>query len=195
MERLTNYRGIEYPHKVLWAIVEDMAGLANERGDRGGWFNPTLVAMVFAFHTVEAFINFIGEELDAENWIKERKIFPSLEARLKAAFELADVPWTPDERPLSTVLDLKELRDRVAHGKPQRFVEQFIDDGLPFLPLSHLRAAVTPREALPTAIRDVEVLIERLHANVKSRIEDPFFQASALHGPAQWGEGSAGGSE
>jgi hypothetical protein len=43
----TTYHGIEYTHRLLWQIVEDQAALAIERGDRRGWFGPSLVAMVF----------------------------------------------------------------------------------------------------------------------------------------------------
>jgi hypothetical protein len=56
----TEYEGIEYTHRVLWRIVTDQAELAAAR-DRG-WFNPTLVSMVFAFHRVEAFVNFVVRE-------------------------------------------------------------------------------------------------------------------------------------
>ena len=51
----TTYHSIEYTRRLLWQIVEDQAALAIERGDRGGWFGPSLVAMVFALHTIEAF--------------------------------------------------------------------------------------------------------------------------------------------
>ena len=68
MEITTEYEGIEYTHRVLWKIVEDQARIAAERGDRGGWFGPSLVAMVFAFHTVEAYANFVGEQLAPEVW-------------------------------------------------------------------------------------------------------------------------------
>jgi hypothetical protein len=51
--------GIEYTHRVLWRIAGDQAAIAAAR--ERDWFGPSLVAMVFAFHTVEAFVNFAGE--------------------------------------------------------------------------------------------------------------------------------------
>jgi hypothetical protein len=60
----TTYEGKELIHRRLWDIVEAEAKLATEKEQ--GWADPTLVAMVFAFHTVEAYLNYVGETLAPE---------------------------------------------------------------------------------------------------------------------------------
>ncbi len=43
-----------------------------------------------------------------------------MEGKLRKVMELVGLPWTPDDRPLHTVLELKQLRDLIAHGKAER---------------------------------------------------------------------------
>ena len=52
------------PHRLLWDIVEDQARLSSERERE--WSKPALIAMVFSFHTVEAYLNFVGARLAPE---------------------------------------------------------------------------------------------------------------------------------
>lgn len=47
-------------------IVEEQAKIAQER--ERDWSRNTLVALVFAFHTVEAYPNYVGEKLAPEIW-------------------------------------------------------------------------------------------------------------------------------
>jgi hypothetical protein len=69
----TTYTGETVPHRLLWEIVEEQARLASELERE--WSKPALVAMVFGFHTVEAYLNFVGERLDPETWQNERISF------------------------------------------------------------------------------------------------------------------------
>jgi hypothetical protein len=62
----TTSEGEILPHRFLWEIVEEQAALA-KRLERE-WSKPALVGMVFAFHTVEAYINYLGERLGPEIW-------------------------------------------------------------------------------------------------------------------------------
>jgi len=57
----------------MWEIVEEQAALAEERDK--GWSNPALIAMEFAFHTVEAYLNLVGEYLAPDVWRDERNLF------------------------------------------------------------------------------------------------------------------------
>jgi hypothetical protein len=69
----TTSEGEMLPHRFLWEIVEQQAKLASERERE--WLKPALVAMVFGFHTVEAYLNFVGERLDPAIWQNERDFF------------------------------------------------------------------------------------------------------------------------
>jgi hypothetical protein len=184
----TSYEGWEFTHRVLWQIVRDQAAIARDR-DRD-WRNPSLVAMVFAFHAVEAYVNFAGEQLAPEIWKDERNFFRNepyrgWEGKVRKVLELADLPWSSSVPPLKTVLDLKALRDVIAHGKSERFEGTILHpdmDDIPY-PVSKLWSMVTPKEKLPILLGDVETFIAQIHERLAPRVGDHFFKASALGGP------------
>jgi hypothetical protein len=57
---------------------------------------------------------------------------------------------------------------------------------MPWLPMSKVRAMVTPRERRDEVLSDVKALIEQMHARVAPHADDPFFKATALGGPSAW---------
>jgi hypothetical protein len=187
----TDPYGIEYTHRVLWQIVQDQAALAAAR-DRD-WFGPSLVAMVFAFHTVEAFANLAGEVMAPDIWAKEREYFRhepyrGWDGKLRKLLELVEIDWRPDERPFRSVFQLKTLRDAIAHGRAERFFEGSHplpeDDGMPWLPTSTLRSMVTPKSKLADMLADVKSFLDQVHQRVAPHVDDPFFKASAVEGPS-----------
>lgn len=101
--------GRELFHRHLGTIVEAEAKRADEAERE--WRNPTVVAMVFAFHTVEAYLNYVGEQLDPKLWRDERNSFRNepyrgWEGKLRKIMELVALAWPePVERPLKTVLN------------------------------------------------------------------------------------------
>jgi hypothetical protein len=148
----TTYEGIWYTHRLLWQIVEEQAELARKR-DRE-WVNFGLVAVTFAFHALEAYVNFAGEHLSPALWADEQNSFRKdpyrgWKGKLRKVLELTNVPWEPDVRPLKTVIELQELRDSIAHGKAERFSgtadHDDIDDSMPSLPNSRIRSMVLPK--------------------------------------------------
>jgi len=80
--------------------------------------------MVFGFLTVEAYLNFVGERLAPGIWQDERNYFRrepfrGWDGKLRKVMELVEMPWPATiTRPLKTILELRELRDRIAHPKP-----------------------------------------------------------------------------
>jgi hypothetical protein len=55
----TTFNGESLLHRELWRVVEMQGEFAERRGERWAFYTD-LVAMVFAFHTVEAYLNFVG---------------------------------------------------------------------------------------------------------------------------------------
>lgn len=195
MARLTTkYEGIWYTHRLLWQIVDQQAALARER-DRE-WVNFSLVAVTFAFHALEAYVNFAGEHLAPDLWADEQNSFRKepyrgWKGKLRKALELTNVPWDPDTRPLKTVIELQELRDSIAHGKAERFSGAFdheadVDELMPALPNSKIRSMVLPKSRLDDVLDDVRSLLDRMHPAVAASVDDPFFKATAVGGPAAW---------
>jgi hypothetical protein len=188
---ITTVDGEELLHRELWKIVEEQAAHA-DRLDRG-WFEPSLIAMVFAFNTAEAYLNFIGGRLDPNTWNDERNYFRKEPYRgfigkLRKVHELTGLPWTPEERPLRTVLELKTLRDLISHGKPETLVGQFTHAAsaeIPF-PLSTIRSLVTPKGRLTPILEDVEELLDRIHKLARQHVDDTWFGDRALRGPSTY---------
>jgi hypothetical protein len=97
-------------------VVTDQLDQAQK--DKTGSFSKHLVAMVFAFHTLEAYANFIIEKLHPEMLDFRKGRFASFKEKLQEVRERLGLE-EPDatSRPYSTVLELKELRDKIAHGR------------------------------------------------------------------------------
>ncbi len=192
----TTYDGKELMHRQLWKIVEAEAALAE--GRQRYWRNPAIVAMVFAFHTVEAYLNYVGETLAPEIWRDERTFFQKnpyrgWNGKLRKVMELVSMPW-PDEanRPLRTVLELKQLRDLIAHGKSEKLTGAVThdDDSLSSVPPSTLVSMVTPKEKLKIALSDVEQFLDSIHSLAAPKTKDIWFGKKALRGPSLYAKHS-----
>ncbi len=185
----TTFEGEELIHRHLWDIVEGEAKLASERERE--WFSPSLVAMVFASHTVEAYLNFVGERLAPEIWKDERNYFRQepyrgWDGKLRKVTELVGLPWSSEDRPLKTILELKDLRDLIAHGKPEKLEDEIVHaqgTESPF-PVSTLCSLVTPKEKLTIILPDVEQFLNQIHTLAAPKVkDDPWFGKEALRGP------------
>jgi hypothetical protein len=193
-ELVTTFEGKELAHRECWEVVLEQQTLADSR--ERGWYRPSLVAMVFAFHAVEAYLNFVGELLAPDIWKNERDYFKKLPYRgfsgkLRKVMELVGHTADENARPLKTVLELKRLRDLIAHGRSERFEGSIThgSDEEPGYPLSTLRSQVLPRHRLALIVADVEVFLNSLQAlaGAKLRAEgmnDPWFGREALRGPS-----------
>lgn len=174
--------------------------LARERERE--WVNFSLVAVTFAFHAFEAYINFAGEHLAPDLWADEQNSFRKdpyrgWKGKLRKVLELTNVPWEPDARPLKTVIELQELRDSIAHGKAERFSgtsdhDVDVDELMPSLPNSKIRSMVLPKSRLDEVVGDVRSLLGRMHPAVAASVDDPFFKATPVGGPAAWMSRSTG---
>jgi hypothetical protein len=192
----TTSEGETFPHRLLWQIVEEQAKLANER--ERDWSKPALVAMVFGFHTVEAYLNFVGERLAPEIWRAERNYFRRVpyrgwDGKLRKVMELVRMPW-PEliERPLKTILELRELRDLIAHPKPEKLTSEIVHPAGTEAPLlvATLRSKFTPKDKMVTAVHDVEQFLNHIHRLAAPKVNDIWFGSEALQGPDQYTAGT-----
>jgi hypothetical protein len=172
----TAYEGEELLHRLLWHIVEEESqrSVMIERE----WFNPTVVAMVFAFHTVEAYLNYVGERLAPEIWKDERNYFRKepyrgWEGKLRKVMKLVGLSLASEDRPLKTILELRDLRDLIAHGKPEKLTGEVVHlwGTEPPIIASTLRQMVTAKEKLGDALADVDHLLNQIHQLAKPKTE------------------------
>lgn len=200
----TEIAGEHFMHRQLWRVVRRQIDHAT--ANPIGAFHDHIVTMTFAFHTLEAYLNFLGPRLAPGIWRDERNFFRrepyrGIDGKLRKVLELAQVP-EPDrsDRPYSTVWLLKELRDMITHAQAERFSQAI--EYPPEYPASlreETRVDYMPFGALVTAenahraATDVEEFIERIHSAAKLLIpDDIWFGAKALSGPLAYSSGRTG---
>lgn len=102
---------------------------------------------MFAFDTIEAYVNFIGERIAPEIWKDERNYFRKepyrgWDGKLTKILELVGLSANCNAPPMSTLMDLRTIRDLIAHGKPESIIGELVhlpDVVPPVLPPSSLQ--------------------------------------------------------
>jgi hypothetical protein len=137
-----------------------------------GRFYDNLVAMVFAFLSLEAYLNFAGDRLDPNYWRGERKHFAKtgFRGKLEKVLTLAGVHYQAGRRPFTTVDQLNALRDLIAHGKTLP-INKRVRHAIGYVPsLKHtpLTKLVTDRLAAIT-VEDVRNLAQSIHQSATGK--------------------------
>lgn len=193
----TVYDGEEIIHVLLWRVVNEQNKETQERKE--GWLYPSMVTRVFAYHTVEAYLNYVGERIAPEIWQDERNFFRNEPYRgalgkLRKVMDLVGLPWIPSDRPLKTVLELKEIRDLIAHGKTEKLRAELIhpQNTEPAYPVSTLRECLASKDELAKALPDVEEFLNSIHRRAGSllKVQDDWFGEDALQMPAWYVNGT-----
>jgi hypothetical protein len=173
--------GRVFIYRHLWQVVEKQFSHSEER------FSNDLVAIVFAFHTLEAYLNTVGEILAPDIWGKEREFFKKdpyrgFYGKLKKILELVRISENEISRLSPTVKWLKEFRDQISHGKVWDY--SFEENQNKDMFWSPLHGMVTHQRA--TKIRDdVVALIELIHSKANRKKGKPFFDSKALENVMQ----------
>ena len=183
----TTFEGEHLIYQQLWVVVQRQADHAAVK--RTGVFWDHLVGMVFAFHTLEAYLNFVGEKLAPDIWNREREFFSKkpyqgFDGKLRMVLELISMP-EPDwgRRPHSVVRTLKKLRDYIAHGKTEKFsyaIKHARDDVAMPRP-TKLARMVSPTQ-YSSAIQDVEQFVRQIHKAALPRSQDIWFRHDPFDG-------------
>lgn len=192
---VTNVEGERFVHKELWRVV--LRQLEHAKKVPSGAFYDDLVAMTFAFHALEAYLNYVGELLSPDIWKNEREFFlkqpyRGFDGKIRKVFELAGLPEPArTRRPYSSVWLLKRLRDLIAHGKVEKIagaIEHDADEESPWVrtPLDDL---VTEANA-EMARADVALVAQSIHDAARPKIDDVWFRSAApFEGVLQHNEG------
>jgi len=183
-QAVTDIQGEQFVHRELWRVVGRQ--LAHAEANPKGSFYDHLVAMVFAFLSLEAYLNFAGARLDSATWQNERTSFRGngFQRKLAKVSELAGIALDPSSRPLTTIRDLNKLRDMMAHGKTLPIAETLHHTVGEPPPLNHgpLDALVSRQQA-ETAMADVLEVAQRIHMAAATRIQnDPWWGDSPFDG-------------
>lgn len=192
----TIVEGETFNHRLLWFVVKRQ--LEHGITKPAGAFHDDLVAMVFALHSMEAYLNFIGERLAPDVWAKEREYFlkapyRGFAGKMKKVLELVALEEPPrDKRPYSTIWLLKNLRDQIAHPKTERysFTADHAPDNIAAFYVAPFQGLVT-RANVEMAYEDVETFADTIHELAKPRLKDVIVGSNAFRGPLSLGRGSS----
>lgn len=193
----TTVQGEVFTHRILWSACQRQMHVA--RGAESGSWYFYLTAMLMGFMTFEAYINFLVSKVEPELWKGERNVFRT--APYKGTFgkllklcELHDVPY-PDKgrRPYQTVARLNDLRDIVAHGKPETFTfsVRHRKEENPATIMYSLDDYVSDKEA-ERAVTDVKELIESIHATFVTKVGVDLLLSLPLDGTLAMSTGHMG---
>jgi hypothetical protein len=120
----TRVQGEVYTHRILWSACLRQMHLAMSE-TKGNWYFQ-MTAMLLAYMTFEAFVNYVGTKLQPDLWENERREFSrspygGTTGKLRKLCELHSLPFPPDAEAFETVERLRELRNMLAHAKPEEF--------------------------------------------------------------------------
>jgi len=177
--------GEEYLHKDVWRVVQRQIDYA-EANPAGALYDD-LIAMVFAFHAIEGYLNYIGEKIAPDLWGNEKASFSDsgITGKLAALCERCGLA-SPDygKRPYGTVSELKKLRDAVAHPRTRKTGETVEYDERkppPLFPKSYLSKVVSHKRAI-RARDDVKDIADQIHAVARAKFSEANLGPDALDG-------------
>ena len=183
----TSASGENYTHRILWVCAQKQLEVAKAEPP-GNWYFR-LTAMLMAYFTYEAYLNFLGDRIDKDTWAKEKVFFSKHPYRgtegklLKLQEVLGMPPAQSGSRPYATISELASLRNTVAHGKPEQFTigVQHSSNRQPSNMKPWLRDRVT-RPNAERAFIDVEQFVNAMHAQAVEKVGSSVVQPHALRG-------------
>ena len=148
-----------------------------------------LTAMLMAYFTYEAYLNFLGDRIAPEVWENEKDEFSKgryrgADGKLRKIAETCGFKIERGKRPHQTIVELEKLRDFVAHGKPDKYEETVKHQPArepSILRYDTLSKYVTQKKA-ERAIADAKEFIEFLHEQCRAKVRAGWYGDKALEG-------------
>jgi len=185
--RESTIEGEVYTHRYLWASLKRVRDVAAEKDEDAPFF--WLSAMLLAYLTYEAYLNYVGDRVAPEVWSGEKEVFSKgkyrgEEAKLRKIEEVTGIRVDKAKRPYQTVKKLKKVRDMLVHGKVEKFRFDTVveEDTVPKMFQITLEEYVS-KSQFDRALHDTEQLIEHIQQELGSKWEyDHLFPGKALVG-------------
>lgn len=178
-DAVTSIEGEHFLHRTLWEVV--LRQMEHASNNPAGAFYDHLVAMVFALHTLEAYLNYCGEKLAPDIWANEREYFRrepyrGFDGKVRKVLQLAGLTEPPrNTRPYSSVWLLKNLRDLIAHAKTERIVATYLSGDAPLFHETGLAGMVSASTASMVR-QDTKEFIYAIHERAMTLVRnDPYF--------------------
>jgi hypothetical protein len=183
----TTVQGEVFTHRVLWSAAQRHLRVARNDPNESWYFH--LSAMLMGFMAFEAYINFLGTKLAPSLWKEERANFRTppykgTMGKLLKLCEMHEIPFpTKGTRPYQSVAVLNDLRDIVAHGKPDEFefTVRHPADVNPATIKYSLDAYVSEKKA-EQSLSDIKSLCDSLHKAFLEKSDIYLIYQSAFDG-------------
>lgn len=185
----TRIDGETFTHKVLWECCLSQMETAKRRKKGSMYFH--ISAMLLAYLTYEAYINFLGDRFASDTWRDEKEFFSKkpyqgLEGRLKFLAEKIPIEGIDkSQRPYQTLKKLKTLRDFLSHGKIdkyERIIHHSRDKEPPLFGRYGILDELVTAESAKKAVLDVKQFIRFLHQQAMKRTNDLWFGEDPFDG-------------
>ncbi len=175
----------DFLHKSAWKVVNRQIAYAEANRQRALY--DDLVAMVFAYHSLEGYLNFVGQKIAPNLWKQEKEQFSDtgIAGKLSAICKRCEIS-IPEKgkRPYSTVAELKKLRDSITHPKTYRTSrrsEYAEGKARPLFGRNYLVTLVDHKKAI-RARDDVKCIADRIHSAALIRFPTGGLGSDALEG-------------
>lgn len=182
-------------HGLLWVACQRQLQAAQSCANGSWYFYMT--AMLLALMSFEAYVNYLGVKLAPELWDDEKNNFRTppykgTGGKLLKLCELHELPFpNKGTRPYQSIRRLNELRDLLAHGKPEEFeftVKHRAEDN-PATIRYELDDYISEEKAV-RSIGDVKRLAESLNSAFLAKVGYDLILSSAFSGAIAMSTGS-----
>lgn len=190
---ITSGQYVSFAHRLLWESSQRHLSIAAERPEDSWMLH--LSAGLLAAAAFEAYLNYLGEEILPEIWRDERHFFSAppyrgTSGKLQRIAEELDWPLPAKYRkPLSSVIELQSLRDKMVHARPRKETYRRVHKEGEFatLPATWLYREAPAKRVL-TLIADVQMFATQLHnAVLKSEFKNVVFGSHPFLGALGFG--------
>lgn len=161
-------------HRELWAVVTGLVERPQSLARQ-----EALTVLLFAYHTLEAYVNYVGAFLHPELWQIERTYFRTppyqgLEGKLKKIFELLNrAEPSRLERPYASVWKLKAVHDGIVHSNPARLASVILNQSDAMIRLrDDPFQGMASHENAVRAAEDMHALIQEIHGYARFTLAD-----------------------
>lgn len=163
-----------FNHRIVWYAA--IANLELIKADDEDSKYYALGAMVLTFFAFEGYLNWLGVLIQPDVWKDERRFFQkepfrgTLGKHLFLREHLGLPALSKETRPFSTAIMLCEVRNVLAHTKPEKG-ERYVEYTFPDYPPTYegqLQTMINPDRA-QMAREDIEDLANQLHAGSTTR--------------------------
>ncbi|HEY4487740.1 MAG TPA: hypothetical protein VI483_03190 [Candidatus Paceibacterota bacterium] len=186
-EVTTKIEGELITHRLLWRCCIKQMEAARSRENDASYFH--LTAMLMAYFTYEAYLNFLGDRIAPKVWEDERRYFSKkpyrgADGKLRKIAEICGFEIERGKRPHETIVELEKLRNFVAHGKPDKYEEKVKHqpEREPSMFGYDTLSKYITQEKAERAINDGKEFIEFLHERCRAKVRDGWYGDKALEG-------------